>query len=58
MSPQDPVTPLAESAAQLHELFLAYAGGGFTEDQAFAIVLAVVTTLTAEAFRRQPPPAG
>jgi hypothetical protein len=32
--PQDPMTALAEGAAQMHEMFLAYQQAGFTEQQA------------------------
>lgn len=36
--PEDPITLLAEGAAQLHELFLAYIGAGFTEHQALFLI--------------------
>lgn len=41
--PADPVGVLAEGAAAQHELFLAYVGAGFTEEQAFRLILAIVT---------------
>ncbi|MFI6510119.1 hypothetical protein ACIBCT_21145 [Streptosporangium sp. NPDC050855] len=36
--PEDPITLLAEGAAQLHELFLAYLNAGFTEPQALFLL--------------------
>lgn len=36
--PADPVTSLAEGAAQLHELFVAYLNAGFTESQALYLL--------------------
>ena len=33
-SPEDPITSLAEGAAQLHELFTAYVNAGFSRDEA------------------------
>lgn len=36
--PEDPITQLAEGAAQLHELFLAYVTAGFTEQQALFLI--------------------
>jgi hypothetical protein len=41
--PDDPITQLAEGAAQLHELFLAYVGAGFSENQALYLVGQMVT---------------
>ena len=41
-SPEDPTTMLAQGAAQLHELFLAYVAAGFTEAQAMQVVSAMV----------------
>lgn len=35
--PQDPITDLAEAAASMHELFLAYMAAGFTEYQALRL---------------------
>ncbi len=32
--PEEPLTPLAESAGQMHEMFTAYVQAGFTEQQA------------------------
>jgi hypothetical protein len=37
-APQDPMTALAEGAAHLHEIFLAYVNAGFTEAQALHLV--------------------
>lgn len=42
-TPQDPITALAEGAAQLHELYTAHVNAGFTEAQAMQIVLAIIT---------------
>lgn len=36
--PNDPVSALAEGAAQLHEFFLALESAGFTESQALYLV--------------------
>lgn len=36
--PEDPITLLAEGAAQLHELFLAYLNAGFSEGQALFLL--------------------
>ena len=41
-SPQDPITALAEGAAQLHELYEAHVHAGFTPDQALQIVLTIM----------------
>jgi hypothetical protein len=42
--PSDPITDLAASAAQLHELFLAYVQAGFTEAQAMELVKTTLAT--------------
>lgn len=41
MSPQpgDPISPLIEAMASMHELFLAAVASGFTEAQALQIVI-------------------
>jgi hypothetical protein len=36
--PEEPITSLAESAVQMHELFLAYVDAGFSEDQAMMFI--------------------
>ena len=36
--PEDPITNLAQAAAQMHELFLAYVNAGFTEAQALYLI--------------------
>lgn len=36
--PEDPITELATAAVSLHELFTAYVGAGFTENQAIYLV--------------------
>lgn len=36
--PQEPMTPLATSAAQQHEMFLAWVAAGFTEPQALGLL--------------------
>lgn len=41
--PADPLTSLAEGAAQLHETFEAFRAAGFTESQAMQMVCALVT---------------
>ena len=38
MEPQEPMTALAEGAAQMHEMFTAYVAAGFTEAQALYLV--------------------
>lgn len=42
--PTDPITSLAEGAAQLHEVYLAYLHAGFNEQQALALTKAVLVT--------------
>lgn len=42
-TPLDPITDLAAGAAQLHELYSAYVGAGFTEMQALQLVIALIT---------------
>lgn len=39
----DDITPLAEGAAQLHELYLSYVAAGFTEEQALRLVMAFLS---------------
>lgn len=39
--PADPITELAELAAQLHEMFMAFQAAGFTENQALEVVIAL-----------------
>jgi len=34
---------MAEAAAQLHEVYLAYVAAGFTPDQALRLVAAIIT---------------
>ena len=41
-NPAEPLTQLAEGAAQMHEMFLAYQHAGFTEHQALYLVAAVL----------------
>lgn len=41
--PPDPITALAASAVQLHELLRANVAAGFTEQQAMQIVLTVLS---------------
>jgi hypothetical protein len=36
--PQDPLTVMAEGAAQTHEIFLSYLAAGFTAEQALYLV--------------------
>jgi hypothetical protein len=40
--PPDPLTVLAEAAAQLHEMFISYVRAGFTEQQALYLVGQVI----------------
>lgn len=40
--PASPITQLAAGAAQLHEVYLAYRNAGFTEQQAFDLVRALL----------------
>jgi hypothetical protein len=37
-TPTEPLTELAESTAQMHEMFLAYQEAGFTENQALYLI--------------------
>lgn len=41
--PAEPMTQLAESAAQTHELFTAYVGSGFSRAEALQIVMAILS---------------
>ena len=41
--PQDPISALAEMAANVHETFLAYVKAGFTEDQALYLVGQIIS---------------
>jgi hypothetical protein len=40
--PPSPITALAEGAAQMHELYTAYVGAGFTSIQAMQLICAMV----------------
>jgi hypothetical protein len=42
-NPEDPMTALAEGAASMHELFMAYVNAGFTSAEALQIVIAMAT---------------
>lgn len=44
--PTDPVSALKEGAIQMHELYLSWVDSGFTEEQAFSLLLAVLTEQT------------
>lgn len=41
--PEDPITQLAAAAVQLHELYNSYIAAGFTDQQAFDLVKAILT---------------
>jgi hypothetical protein len=49
---QDPMSVLAEGAAQIHEMFLSYQEAGFTEQQALYLVGCAIKAMLA------PPAAG
>jgi hypothetical protein len=49
--PVDPMSALAEAATSLHELFVSYCRGGFTQDQSMQLIVAIV-----QQAMRQPPP--
>ena len=40
--PTDPMTKLAQQAAQLHEVYETYVQAGFTEQQAFELTKAIL----------------
>ncbi|MFF4403654.1 hypothetical protein [Streptomyces sp. NPDC001404] len=40
--PADPITELAQRAAEMHEMYTAFRDAGFTEDQALELVIAIV----------------
>ena len=42
-TPPDPLTELAKGAAQIHEMFTAYVGAGFTRPEALQIIIGVLT---------------
>lgn len=41
-TPDDPMTALAEGAAQAHELFSAYMDAGFTRPEALQITIGII----------------
>jgi len=43
--PGEPLTGLAESVAQQHEMFLAYVEAGFTRPEALKIIIALLTNM-------------
>lgn len=51
--PPDPVSALAEGAAQIHELFTAYMNAGFARQEALYLVGVILTA----GMRGQPPSA-
>lgn len=40
--PESPITDLAQGAAQLHEMYLAYMDAGFPENRAFELACLVL----------------
>ena len=38
----EPLTPLVENAAQLHEMFVSFMAGGFAEDQALRLTAYII----------------
>lgn len=40
--PQDPLSALAQAAAQIHELFTAYVNAGFTRPEALQLVIGII----------------
>ena len=40
MDPKDPITLLQASAAQMHELFIAFVDAGFTREEALMLLIA------------------
>lgn len=47
MSPSDGRTPLADEAAQMHELFITLVGAGFTHRQALYLIACMFAETTA-----------
>lgn len=43
--PADPMTVLAETAVQMHELYLSYVAAGFTEGQSMTLVAAILDAI-------------
>lgn len=41
--PSDPMTQLGTNAAQIHELYLAFVGAGFTDGQSITLVSAILS---------------
>lgn len=39
----DPFTPMAAAASQMHEMFLAYVEAGFTRDEALRLIIGIIT---------------
>jgi len=54
--PTDPITELAATAIQMHELYESYLQAGFTTDQAFAVVLTIIGAATAHGLQNPTPP--
>jgi hypothetical protein len=42
MSPEDPISPLAEAAVSMHEIVLVYVQAGFSRAEAIQIVTALM----------------
>jgi len=42
--PEDPMSALAESVTQQHEMFMAYVEAGFTRPEALKIIIAMLTS--------------
>ena len=52
-TPPEPLTQLAEGAAQAHELFLAYVGAGFTRQEALQLLVAILAAAFAASPRQE-----
>ena len=49
--PPDPMTVLAQSAAVMHEIYTAYKAAGFTDDQAFTVVITILGIATTSGMK-------
>jgi hypothetical protein len=50
--PKDPITPLMESAASTHELFMSYVNSGFTRIEALYLVGQVLSAAASAQARK------
>ena len=52
-TPQDPLTALGSTAAEMHEIYLAYRKAGFSADEALKIVTEMLNTMVRYGLENQ-----